>query len=137
MSRSRFSLVMGLLAVMTIWGCAQNGGMSPSAAAKAARLQEEVQSLTSQRDQLRHDLRAVQAEKDRLAAEVEKLRLVVKERDQLKHDLETVTAERDASLAHLESIRRGVKALMEQVEAALPGCGPVLGTSAKTAGNAS
>lgn len=136
MSRSRFSLVMGLLAVMTIWGCAQNG-MSPSAAAKVARLQEEVQGLTSQRDQLRQDLRAVQAEKDRLLAEVDRLRLVVKERDQLKLELEAVTAERDANLAHLEAIRRGVKALMEQVEAALPPSGPSLGTATAPSGKAS
>jgi len=136
MSRSRFTLVFALLAAMTVWGCAQNGAMSPAAAAKATRLQEEVHSLTTQRDQLRQDLRSALVEKDRLTAEVEKLRLVVKERDELRDELNTRTAERDMSITQLESIKKGVKALMEQVEAAVPTQGPALGTTdVKPAGN--
>jgi uncharacterized coiled-coil DUF342 family protein len=130
MSRSRFSIVLGSLALLTLWGCSQNGQFS-TVAAKAARLQEEVNNLTKQRDQLRQDLRLVQAAKDRLAEEVQQLRPVVSERDRLRQELETLIAERDATVAQLEAIRKGIKTLMEQVEAALPASGPALGTKAQ------
>jgi outer membrane murein-binding lipoprotein Lpp len=129
MSRSRFSLVFTLLAAMTIWGCAQSSGGSQSAAAKATRLQEEVHSLTTQRDQLRADFKSATADKERLQAEVDKLRLVMKERDELRESLATRTAERDQSMTQLDAIKKGVKALMDQVEAAVPTTGPALGTT--------
>jgi uncharacterized coiled-coil DUF342 family protein len=92
--------------------------------------------LTTQRDQLRQDLKAVTAEKDRLDEEVERLRMVVKERDQLRETLATRTAERDQGLAQLEQVKKGVKAILEQVEAALPTPPPALGTAGtKSASN--
>src|SRR5262245_57138227 len=72
MSRSRFSLILAVLAALTVWGCSQSGSSTTSAAAKATRLQEEVQNMTTQRDQLRQDLKSAQAERDRLQDEVMK-----------------------------------------------------------------
>ncbi len=125
MNSTRIGCVIALLATLTIWGCAQNNAQEASAAAeraaKLARLQEEVRNLTSQVDTLRKDLNVALRDKDDLESEVAKLRLVVKERDELREQLTVRTGERDASVTQLEQLRQGLRALMDQADAALAG----------------
>jgi hypothetical protein len=123
MTSTRVGCVIVLLATLSIWGCAQNSAKEQSAAAdraaKLTRLQEDVRNLSGQVEKLRVDLAAATRDKEALQQEVAQLRLVVKERDELRDQLQVRTGERDAGVAQLETLRNGLRALMEQADAAL------------------
>ena len=117
MSRSRLAIVLAFVASLTIWGCSQHPPR-PSAA-KAVRMQQQIDNLTILRDRLRRDLERVQADNDLLRAEVARLQPVVQQRDQLERPLEQRTEERDRILGQLEHFREEVRGLLDQVEAAV------------------
>jgi TolA-binding protein len=136
MTRMRAGFVLAFLGVMAIWGCAHNPAETP-ASVKTARLQEEIRNLIGQRDQLRQELRTAQADLERLHEEVKKQREIAKERDDLRQQLALRTSERDNNLAQLEQIRKGMRALMDQAEAAAAGNPPPLSTARAKPGDQS
>ncbi len=122
MIRSRAGWILGVLSLLTLWGCAEQPA-SP-AAIKTTRLQDEIRTLTAVRDHLRQDLHVAQEEKNRIQAQLDKITLasceLTKERDDLRQTLSARIAERDHTHAQLEQLRKGVRNLMEQVDAMAP-----------------
>lgn len=115
MIRTRVGLVFAVLACMALWGCAQSP--SPGAAANAAKaaLEQENRQLTALRDQLREDLQAAVDAQQLLQTEIRGLQ---KGHEELRQQLTLRTGERDAAISQIEQIRKGIRALMEQTEAA-------------------
>src|SRR5262249_2565900 len=113
MMRSRVGWVMTVASMLALWGCAQNS----AGQAKSNRMQEEILGLTAARDQLRKDLTGVKDQKSRLQAQVDQLPL---ERDESRRTLAARIAERDHTQAQLEQLRKGVRGLLEQLDAMAP-----------------
>ncbi|MCS7159688.1 MAG: hypothetical protein RMJ19_04385 [Gemmatales bacterium] len=115
MERHRAALVVGLLAAVTIWGCAQHGS-SPSAQNKIRLLEEELASLQQQANALRKELKEAKGERERLTAEVQQLRPLLRQLEDVQQQLTQRTQERDAALTQLQQLRKGVRELVQQLE---------------------
>src|SRR5260370_12083758 len=82
------ALVLAVLAVVGLWGCAQGpSGHGAAAGEKVKALEQEVSKLeedfrvaAAARDQVRQRLTAVEEQRNQLAKEVTKLKATVKER---------------------------------------------------------
>lgn len=116
MQRHRATLVMGLLAAVTVWGCAQSGSGS-QAKQKMQILEEELASLQQQTTALRKELKDVKGERDRLIAEVQQLRELSRQLQETRQQLSERTKERDQALAQLQQVRKSVRELVHQLEA--------------------
>ncbi len=121
MTRARVGLVLAVLSAVAIWGCAQNPSKSK------AQLQEEIHNLTGVRDRLQGELKTAKGEVEQLKAEVQALR---RERDEMQNQLAARTAERDAQSNALDQLRKGLRALMDQAEAAVPSSTTPISTAA-------
>jgi len=107
---------MGLLAAVTIWGCAQSGSGS-QAKQKMQILEEELANLQQQATALRKELKDVKGERDRLVAEVQQLRELARQLQETRQQLGERTKERDQALAQLQQMRKSVRELVHQLEA--------------------
>jgi len=124
MSRSNKALVLLAVAIMGIWGCTQgptNGAASAerikALEEKCAKLEEDVHTGASARDQLRKKLAAAEDERARLGQELDQQRSAAKERDEMRQQLVARTSERDAIQAQFEQFRKGIRSLLGQAEA--------------------
>ncbi len=115
MQRHRATLVLGLLAAVTVWGCAQSGSGS-QVKQKMQLLEEELANLQQQASVLRKELKEVKTERDRLIAEVQQLRGLTRQLQEVKEQLNERTKERDQALTQLQQMRKGVKELVHQLE---------------------
>jgi TolA-binding protein len=117
-------LTLGLL-VFGSWGCSRsttppaNADRLRSLETQNARLEDDLRSISSVRDQLRSRLSLVEDEQARLQQEVERLQQVVRERDELRVTLKTRTQERDIYQAEFEGFRKGLRELIGQTEVSL------------------
>jgi chromosome segregation ATPase len=128
MTRENKALLVMLVALFGLWGCAQEKN-PPSAAAdqrlrkleeKAKQLEKDYRNVSTAREEA--DKRVADLEKERtgLLDQVEQGKAVSKERDQLKVLVSTRTSERDAVQTQFEELRKGIRSLLGRVESALP-----------------
>ena len=128
MTRDNKALLVMLVALFGLWGCAQEKSQ-PSAAAdqrlrkvedKAKQLEKDYRSVSAAREEA--DKRVAELEKERagLLEQLEQGKAVSKERDQLKVLVSTRTTERDAVQTQFEELRKGIRSLLGRVESSLP-----------------
>lgn len=145
MSRANKALVLLVVAVCGLWGCAQgptNGAATQerikALESKCGKLEDDYRAVAAARDQLRKRLAAVDEERARLEQEVEEGQSVSKERDELRQQLHVRTGERDAVQAHFDAFRKNIRSLLGQAEAAAASAGAsVTSTSAVSVGGES
>lgn len=125
MTRANKALVVMVLGVLGIWGCAQ-GPSSNSAAVqerikalegKCVKLEDDYRAVATARDQLRKKLAGAEEERARIQQELNVRQGVLKERDELKVQLNARIGERDAVQGQFEQFRKSIKTLLGQVEA--------------------
>jgi septal ring factor EnvC (AmiA/AmiB activator) len=141
MTRANRALVVLIVAVLGLWGCAQRSGQAggdrlKAVESKLAQLEEDYRVVMSARDQVRKKLADVEAERTKLQQELEEQQQnLAKEREELKQQLTARTAERDAAQGQFESFRKGVRSLLNQADTAVsgPAAAPVISTSTETA----
>jgi septal ring factor EnvC (AmiA/AmiB activator) len=141
MTRANQALVVLVVALLGLWGCAQHPGHAggdrlKAAEAKLAQLEEDYRVVTAARDQVRKKLADVEAEHAKVKQELDDQQQTLgKERDDLKQQLGTRTAERDALQGQFENFRKAVRSLLNQADTAANGgtTVPVISTSTETA----
>jgi septal ring factor EnvC (AmiA/AmiB activator) len=141
MTRANQALVVLVVAVLGLWGCAQRPGHAggdrlKAVEAKLAQLEEDYRVVTAARDQVRKKLADVEAERSRVQRELEEQQQNLgKERDDLKQQLSARSAERDALQGQFENFRKGVRSLLNQADTAATSgtTAPVISTSTETA----
>jgi chromosome segregation ATPase len=141
MSRANKALVVLVVALLGLWGCAQRPGHAgadrlKAAEAKLAQLDEDYRVVTAARDQVRKKLADVEAQRAKLQQDMEEQQQNLgKERDDLKQQLGARTAERDAVQGQFETFRKAVRSLLNQADTAATAgpAAPVISTSTETA----
>jgi chromosome segregation ATPase len=122
MTRANKALVVMVIGVLGIWGCAQGPAGNSSATlerikaleSKCTKLEDDYRAVASARDQLRKRLATAEEERARVQQELNVREGVMKERDELKAQLA-------ASQGQFEQFRKSLKTLLGQAEtAALP-----------------
>ncbi len=123
MSQTHKGLIVLMVALFGLWGCAQGPTKGPAYAerikaleSKIAKLEDDVRSSLAIRDQLRKRLASVEGERNQLGQQVEQLQLVAKERDDLRQQLTVRTSERDNLQSQYNQFRMGLKNLLGQME---------------------
>jgi len=130
-TRNRFLIVL-VIASVGLWGCAQ-GPASGTASAerlralenKLAKIESDLRSVSTTRDQLRKKLTGLEEEKTQLTQQVE---ADAKERDSLRRQLTTRTTERDTVQGQFDTFRKGIKNLLGQAELSASAFGAATGT---------
>jgi chromosome segregation ATPase len=136
MTQLQKALLVMLVAVVGIWGCAQGPGGSASAEkikaleGKVNRLDEDFRAAAAARDQYRKKLTDAEQATAQLKNEIEALQLVVKDRDDLRGLLKAKATELTAVNGQFESFRKSLKDLIGQTEAAMTA--PPAGTPGTT-----
>jgi predicted nucleic acid-binding Zn-ribbon protein len=135
MTRGSKALIVLLVAVLGVWGCAKGPANQSSAQAerikaleaKCAKLEEDYRSAATARDLTRKRLQSAEEERDALT----------KERDDLHKQIDQRTGERDLLQTRCERMRRGLQSLIGQDDAMLqpaPAVVPVISTASSTGG---
>jgi chromosome segregation ATPase len=140
MTRANKALVVMLIGVLGLWGCAQGPASSSSASlerikaleGKCTKLEDDYRAVASARDQLRKRLAGAEEERARVQQELNVRQGVVKERDELKGQLA-------ATQAQFEQFRKNLKTLLGQAESATTGptTQPTAATTDETPANKS
>jgi chromosome segregation ATPase len=140
MTRANKALVVMVIGVLGLWGCAQGPASNSSATlerikaleSKCTKLEDDYRAVASARDQLRKRLAAAEEERAHVQQELNVQQGVIKERDELKTQLA-------ASQNQFEQFRKNLKSLLGQAEtAALPSpVQPAAATVDTPAGNKS
>ena len=92
MTRANKALVVMVIGVLGLWGCAQGPTSGSSASleriraleSKCTKLEDDYRAVASARDQLRKKITAAEEERARLQQELTIRQGVMKERDELK-----------------------------------------------------
>jgi uncharacterized coiled-coil DUF342 family protein len=128
MTRDNKALLVMVVAVFGLWGCAQEKNQ-PSAAAeqrlhkleeKIKQLEKDYRTVTTAREEAEKRVAELEKERTGLLEQLEQGKAVSKERDQLKVLVSTRTSERDAVQTQFEELRKGIRSLLGRVESALP-----------------
>lgn len=140
MTRANKALVVMVIGVLGLWGCAQGPGNSSSTSlerikaleGKCTKLEDDYRAVASARDQLRKRLATAEEERARVQQELNVRQGVMKERDELKVQL-------SASQGQFEQFRKSIKTLLGQAESApMPTAAqPTAATGEETAANKS
>jgi chromosome segregation ATPase len=128
MNRASKALIVAVVAMLGIWGCAQGPGGSHVAQAerlralegKCGKLEEDYRAVAGARDQFRKRAAALEEERGKLQQELAVLNGVVQERDELRRQVASRTGERDALQARCDRLKKGLQNLLGQDEAAAP-----------------
>ena len=139
MTSAQKALIVAVVAMMGLWGCAQSTSTPSSVKeeriksleAKCARLENESRVAALDRDQAQKRLAATERTRLQLQKEAERHLDIVKERDELKAQLASRTAEREAIQQQFEELRRGMRSLLGQMDSVMPPSGDT-----KTSSNA-
>jgi len=119
MTRANKALVVMVIGVLGLWGCAQGPGSGSSASldrikaleSKCTKLEDDYRAVASARDQLRKRLATAEEERARVQQELNVRQGVVKERDELKQQLA-------ATVGQFDQFRKSLKSLLGQAESA-------------------
>lgn len=125
MSRANKALVVLVVAVLGLWGCAQGPSGNSSASlerikaleGKCTKLEDDYRAVAAARDQLKKRLATAEEDRARAQQEVNEKQVVVKERDELRQQVQARTAERDTVQTQFEQFRKNIKTLLGQAEA--------------------
>jgi septal ring factor EnvC (AmiA/AmiB activator) len=124
MSRANKALVLLVVAVCGLWGCAQgptNGAATQerikALESKCGKLEDDYRAVAGARDQLRKKVAAIDEERAKLELELEQQQGVIKERDDLRQLLNVRTGERDTVQTQYDSFRKNIRSLLGQAEA--------------------
>jgi chromosome segregation ATPase len=120
MARANKALVVLVVAVLGLWGCAQRPapvGLErlKSLEAKISKLEDDYKAAASARDQARKKLADAEEQRTKLQQDLEQQ---AKEREDLKGQVTARTAERDSLQGQFESFRKGVRSLLNQADTA-------------------
>jgi chromosome segregation ATPase len=126
MTRANKALVVLVVAVLGLWGCAQGSAGSSAAnlerikalEGKCSKLEDDYRAVASARDQMRKKLASAEEERARVQQELNVKVGIAKERDDLRVQLQSRTAERDSTQTQFEQFRKNLKTLLGQAEAA-------------------
>jgi TolA-binding protein len=125
MSRANKALVVFVVALCGIWGCAQgptNGAASQerikALESKCTKLEDDYRAVAATRDQLRKKLTAADEERARMEQELEHQQAIIKERDELRQSLNVRTGERDAVQTQYDAFRKNIRSLLGQADSA-------------------
>jgi septal ring factor EnvC (AmiA/AmiB activator) len=127
MSRWSKVLVVAIVSVLGIWGCAKGPGQQATTERtrvleqKIAKLEQDFTTATVAREELQQRLTTVEVQRTRLEKEVTDLRVVVKERDVLQ--------------VQYDQFRKTIREALGQAEAGL-GANGAPATAAKSQGTA-
>jgi len=134
MSRAHKTLIIMLVALLGLWGCAegnlpqQNTVMMErvkTLEGKISKLEEECKALTAARDQVRKKL--AESEEQRIKhnqqaeQQQQQFAAVARERDEFRQQLSARTTEREALQSQFEQFRKGVRSLLIQADSAAAG----------------
>jgi hypothetical protein len=118
MTRANKALVVMVIGVLGLWGCAQGPATSSASLerikaleSKCTKLEDDYRAVASARDQLRKKLVATEEERARLQQELIARQGVIKERDELKQQLA-------AAQTQFEQFRQNLKSLLDRMESA-------------------
>jgi chromosome segregation ATPase len=119
MTRANKALVVMVIGVLGLWGCAQGpaGGTSASLErikaleGKCTKLEDDYRAVASARDQLRKRLATAEEERARVQQELNVRQGVIKERDELKAQLA-------AAQNQFETFRKNLRSLLGQADSA-------------------
>jgi septal ring factor EnvC (AmiA/AmiB activator) len=119
MTRANKALVVMVIGVLGIWGCAQGPANNSSTSlerikaleGKCTKLEDDYRAVASARDQLRKRLSAAEEERARVQQELNLRQGVIKERDDLKQQLAVAQGQ-------FEQFRKSLKSLLGQAETA-------------------
>src|SRR5262245_32450736 len=107
MTRAHKALVIAVVAVFGLWGCAQESG-KPAAGggdrikaleAKCSKLETDCRKVTEARDAALQQLSKIEQER---AQDAQTQQEIARERDALKEKMSARTAERDSARSQLE-----------------------------------
>ncbi len=118
MTRANKALVVMVVALLGLWGCAQGPASNGAASleriraleGKCTKLEDDYRAVAAARDQLRKKLAAAEEDRARLQQDVNQKQALIKERDELRQ-------QRDAVQAQYDQFRRGIRNLLGQAEA--------------------
>jgi chromosome segregation ATPase len=138
MTRANKALVVMVIGVLGLWGCAQGpaGGSSATLErikaleSKCTKLEDDYRAVASARDQLRKRLATAEEERARVQQELNVRQGVVKERDELKQQLA-------ASQGQFDQFRKSLRTLLGQAEAAASAAPPATAATEAAASNKS
>jgi chromosome segregation ATPase len=130
-------MIVVVVAVLGLWGCARGPGSHSSGQAervralegKCVKLEEDYKAVAGARDQARRRVANLEEEHARLQKHLDALQVVVRERDQLRQQMESRTNERDTLQLRCDRLKKGLQNLLGQDDAMLPPAhqeGPVL-----------
>jgi chromosome segregation ATPase len=119
MTRANKALVVMVIGVLGLWGCAQGPASGTSASlerikaleGKCTKLEDDYRAVASARDQLRKRLASAEEERARVQQELNLRQGVMKERDDLKGQLA-------ATQGQFEQFRKSLRTLLGQAESA-------------------
>jgi chromosome segregation ATPase len=117
MTRANKALVVMVIGVLGLWGCAQGPAGNSSATlerikaleSKCTKLEDDYRAVASARDQLRKRLATAEEERAHVQQELNVRQGVMQERDELKTQL-------TATQGQFEQFRKSLKALLGQAE---------------------
>jgi septal ring factor EnvC (AmiA/AmiB activator) len=122
MSLGKKALVVAIVSLLGLWGCAK-GPSNGSAAAerikflegKISKLESDFRAVASARDQIKSQLATLEEQHNQLQQEVAKIQ---KERGILRAQVVARTGERDALQVQYDQFRKAIKDAIGQAEAA-------------------
>ncbi len=122
MSLGRKALVVAIVSLLGLWGCAKGPSNSSAAAerikfleGKINKLESDFRAAASARDQVKGQLATLEDQQNQLQQEVAK---VQKERDALRVQVTARTGERDALQVQYDQFRKAIKDAIGQADAA-------------------
>ena len=138
MSLGNKTLVVAIVALLGLWGCAKGPSNGAAAAehikfleGKVGKLESDFRAVASARDQIKSQLTAMGEQRNQLQEDVAKIQ---KERDTLRVQVTARTGERDALQVQYEQFRKAIKEAIGQAEAAALPLNPQPVTASGTAG---
>ncbi len=122
MTLGKKALVVAMVSLLGLWGCAKGPSNGAAAAervkfleGKVGKLEGDFRAVASARDQIKSQLTALEEQHNQLQQEVTKIQ---KERDLLRAQVTARTGERDALQVQYEQFRKAIKDAVGQAEAA-------------------
>jgi soluble cytochrome b562 len=127
-SRASKTLVVIVVAMLGLWGCAQGTTTPPRGVhaervkaleAKCAKLEEECRAVTAARDQVRKKLGGVEESRLKLQQEIDRQQAVfAQERADMQRQIAQRTMQRDGVQGQFDDFRKGLHQLLNQADSA-------------------
>lgn len=126
MKRIHKGFLVMVVACLGLWGCARGAGASASAQRvheleiQVARYKDDYRAAANARDAAQRLVKEKEAERARMAKELEQQQEVAKERDTLRDQLASRVSERDLLQQRCDRMKKGLQSLLGQDEAMAP-----------------